>query len=133
MIIARDLRREDIDDIDKVFQKQPELGIPSLKYMIVNTVIEKTDEKKFLAYGAVKLFAEAILIMDKSLPKREKAIALMEAMQTALLYCRDAGVEILYANSNDDEFTRVLENRYKFHRVPGTLLCLDLNNNFEDK
>lgn len=133
MIIARDLRVEDIDEIDKIFQKQPELSVPSLNYMIVNAVMEDTKNKKLLAYGAVKLFAEAVLIMDRSLPKKERAMALIEAMQTALLYCRDAGVENLYVNSNDDEFTKVLENRYKFHRVPGTLLCLNLDANFEDK
>lgn len=133
MIIARDLVKSDILPIDEIFRKQPELGVPSLKYMVVNCTIEDTEKNKVLAYGAVKIFSEAVLIMDKSLRKRDRAMALMEAMKTAIVYSRDAGVEILYANSNDEGFTKVLENRYKFVRVPGTLLCLDLNSNFEDK
>jgi hypothetical protein len=132
-IIVRDLRLADIDEIDKIYRRQPELSIPSLDYMIVNAVMEDTKEKRLVAYGAVKLFAEAVLIMNRELPKRDRALALIEAMQTAILYSRDAGVEILYANSNDESFTKVLENRYKFHKVPGTLLCLDLSSTFEDK
>lgn len=131
MIIARDLRKEDIKPIDDIFQKQPELGVPSSKYMIVNAVMEDTEKKKVLAYGAVKIFAEAVLIMDKSISKKDKAKALIEAMQTAILYARDAGVEILYANAEDPEFGKVLEHRYLFKRVPGALYCLNLDD-FED-
>lgn len=133
MIIARDFELKDIEPIDEIFKKQPELGVPSLNYMIVNATMEDTEKKKILAYGVVKLFAEATLIMDKSLSKKDRAQALMEAMKTAILYSRDAGLEMIYAISTNDEFTKCLEHRYKFKRVPGTLLCLNLDSNFEDK
>ncbi len=132
-IIARNLKREDVEKIDDIFQRNPIIGVPGLKNMVVNAVMEDTEKDQIIAYGAVKIFAEAILIMDKEVTKREKAEALMEAMKTAILFARDAGVEILYANSNDENFTRCLERRFKFKRVPGQLLCLDLNPNFEDK
>ncbi len=133
MIIARDFRKEDIAPINDIFERNPSISVPSLKYMIINVVTEREEDKKIVAYGALKIFAEAVLIMDKEMPKRDRAQALIEAMQTAILYARDAGVEVLYANSNDDNFTRCLENRYKFVRVPGTLLCLDLTSSLEDE
>jgi N-acetylglutamate synthase-like GNAT family acetyltransferase len=129
---VRDLKLADIDAIDDIFNRNPSISVPSLNYMVVNAVME-TEEKKIVAYGAVKLFAEAVLILDKEAPKREKAQAVCQLLQTAIIHCRDAGVETLYANSNDENFTKCLENRFKFHRVPGTLLALELDKSFEDK
>lgn len=132
-VIARDLKQEDIPVIGDIFKKDPYTDVPGLNYMIVNAVFENDDTKKIVGYGVVKIYAEAKLILDHSLPKRDRALALVEAMKTAILYSRDAGVETLYANSNDEDFTKVLENRYGFKRVPGTLLFLDLKYNEEDK
>ncbi len=132
-VVARDLKPEDIPKINGIHERNPYTGIPGLNYMIVNAVFENVDDNRIVGYGVVKVFAEAHLILDHSLPKRERARAFTEAMQTAILYARDAGVETLYANSNDEDFTRVLENRYKFIKVPGTLLFLDLTSKFEEK
>lgn len=131
-VISRELRESDIPIIGELFKKNPYTDIPSLNNMIINTTLENTKTKKIVGYGAVKLYAEAKLFLDHYLPKRDRAEGLVQAMQTAILYCRDAGVETLYANSNDEDFTKVLEKRYSFKRVPGTLLFLDLNSNHED-
>lgn len=130
-MLVRDLTVKDIDQIDDIFQRNPSVGVPSLNYMIVNAVTE--EDGKIVGYGAVKLFAEAVLILDKEARKRDRANTVTELMKTAIAYCRDAGVETLYANSNDENFTKCLEHRFKFHRVPGTLLCLELDQTFEDK
>lgn len=131
-IIARHLKPGDVIPINDIFERQPELGVPSLKNMIINAVMEDEDTHEIIAYGVVKVFAEATLIMDRSKDKRTKALALMEAMKTAILYSRDAGVEMLYAISTNESFTQCLKNRYKFKEVPGTLLCLNLDANFEE-
>lgn len=125
-IIARHLREDDVIPINNIFERQPELGVPSLNNMIINAVFEDEDTHEIIAYGVVKIFAEATLIMDRSKDKKMKALTLIEAMKTAILYSRDAGVEMLYAISTNEEFTKCLKNRYKFQEVPGTLLCLNL-------
>lgn len=130
-MLVRDLQSKDIDKIDDIFQRNPAISVPSLNYMIINAVAENND--KIIGYGAVKIFAEAVLILDKEALKRDRASTVCELMRTAISYCRDAGVEILYANSNDENFTKCLEHRFKFHRVPGTLLALELDQTFEDK
>lgn len=132
-VIARDLKDEDIDKIIEIHNKDPYTNVPGLNYMIINAVIENTDSGKIIGYGAVKIFVEAQLILDRELSKRDRAEALMEAMHTAIIYSRDAGVETLYANCIDENFAKCLENRFKFKRVPGTLLSLELNAAFEDK
>ena len=125
-IITRDLRESDIISIDEIYQRQPNIDVPSLKNMITNAVIEDEETGKVLGYGAVKLFTEAILILDKELPKKDRAIALVEAMKNAIIFSRDAGIEHLFAVSSDPSFAKVLEHRYKFCRIPGVLLRLDL-------
>lgn len=131
MIELRQLKNSDIESIDKIYRKQPEVGVPSLNNMIINRVIDNNGE--VIGYGALKLFAEAVLILNKDIPKRDKVQAVTEIMTTAILYSRDAGLEMIYAISNSESFTKCLENRFKFKRVPGTLLCLDLTSSFEDK
>lgn len=125
-IIARELREADIVSIDEIYNRQPQIDVPSLKNMVINTVIENENTRRVLGYGAVKLFTEAILILDKSISKKEKAQAVVESMKTAIVYSRDAGIEHLFAVASDPSFARVLVNRYKFSEIPGVLLRLDL-------
>lgn len=131
-VIARHLKSSDVIPINNIFERQPELGVPSLNNMVINAVMEDEDTGEIVAYGVVKIFAEATLIMDRSKNKKMKALALIEAMKTAILYSRDAGVEMLYAISTNANFTKCLKNRYKFKEVPGTLLCLNLDVNPEE-
>ena len=130
MIISREFQLEDIKGIDDLYQKQSEFGIPSLENIIINTTLVESDTGRIVGYGAVKLFSEAILLLDKSLRKREKAQAVREAMKTALVYSREAGLEYLYVIANTDGFSKVLRN-YGFKRVPGETLILNLKENFD--
>lgn len=124
-VLIREFKKSDVEGITKIYDKQPDIGVPSLRNMVVNTTIEN-DKGEIIAYGIVKIFAEMVLILDKEVPKQDKAQALMEAMKTAILFSKNAGIEMLYAISSSESFTKVLENRWKMKRVPGTLLCLDL-------
>lgn len=128
-IISREFRESDIMPIDEIYNRQPSLGVPSLKNMIINSTLEDEITGKIVGYGVVKIFAEAVLILDKEIPKQDRAVALTEAMQTCLLFCKDAGVEVLYAVASDENFAKVLEKSYLFHRVPGTLLCKEVTGN----
>jgi len=125
MIKLREFREDDIMPIDSIFRRQPSLGVPSLNNLICNGTL--VDGDKIIGYGAVKLFIELILILDKSIRKRERAQALDEAMRNAIIQSKDAGVEQLYAIASDPNFSRVLQNRYKFKVVPGELLMLDIS------
>jgi hypothetical protein len=125
MIDVREFRESDIERIDKVYHSQSEFGVPSLNNIVVNVTIEK-DGKEVIGYGVVKLFGEAVLMLDGKLSKRERAESLKASMQIAILKSRDAGLEMLYAISNDSEFSKVLRNRYGFKAVPGELLVLNL-------
>jgi hypothetical protein len=122
-IVSREFRESDIKAIDDIYRRQPELGVPGLKNVIINSTLVDGNTGAIVGYGAVKIFAEAVLILDKSITKRDRAFAVKEAMHTALTFCRAKGLEMLYAIATNDKFGKVLENRYKFSKVPGELFC----------
>lgn len=126
MIISRVLRETDIAKIDEIFKKQPNMGVPSARNMVVNGVIEDTDKDKVIAYGVVKLFGEAVLILDKDIRKRDKAKAIRQVMNIAISFSRDRNLEYLYLISNSGSFSEVLKKKYGFIKCPGELLMLDL-------
>lgn len=129
MITTREFKLSDIKSIDDIFNRNPSIGVPSLKNVVVNSTL--ADKTKVIGYGAVKLYAEATLILDKeNLRKRERAQALIEAMKLALSSSKAAGLEYLHIVANDDSFSKVLCKHYGFKEVPGKLLVLDLE---EDK
>ncbi len=126
MIATREFRVDDISSIDDIHKKQSAYGIPSLSNIVVNSTLVNTDTGQIIGYGAVKLFAEAIVLLDPDLSHKDKALAIKAAMETAIRYCKDAGLEYLYLISNLDGFTQVLRKRYTAKEVPGSLLMIDL-------
>ena len=127
MIQAREFRFSDISDIDRVFKNQNICNrIPSLANTIINSTLEDSETGEIVGYGVVNIFVEATMVLDSSLTRREKVIGFRELMRLAILYCKDAGVELLYASSTISSFRKILCKKYGFDNVPGALLCLDL-------
>lgn len=125
MIVTKEFSARDIIEIDKIYQKAPLLGIPSLSYNLKNATLLKED--KVIGYGTIKLFAEGFLILDSDLGLKDKCQAVREALKTMILYARDAGLEQLFVISNESGYSRILRNKYGFKAVPGELLMLDLS------
>lgn len=131
MIISRKFMVEDIKGIDDIYQKQGEFGVPSLENVVINSTLIDSVTGKIVGYGAVKIFAEAILLLDKELSKKEKASAVRESMKTAIAYSKDAGIEYLYMITKSESFSKVLRQNYLAERVPGETLMIDLGSDRE--
>jgi len=121
----RDFKMSDAADIDSIFIRQPELGIPSLKNTADTAVIENGDGK-VIAYGVVKLYAEGVLILDHSIRKREKAESVILMVRRAIDVARKSGLENLYVISNDPNYTNCLKKRFGFKNSSGETLFLEL-------
>lgn len=124
MITIKDFGVADIKPLDVIHKKQDIFGIPSLNNLVKNATLIK--EKQVIGYGVIKLFAEGFLILDQDLNLRDRCDAVKEALQTMIVYAKDAGIEQLYVISNESGFTKILRNKYGFKAVPGELLMLDL-------
>ena len=116
----------DVAPIDEIFQRQPELGIPSLYNVLDNAIIEKEDGS-IAAYGVVKIFAEGVLIMNRDFTrKREKAEVVLKMINRAIESCKAQGIEKFIVISNDDAYTKVLKKRFGFDKMSGETLFLEL-------
>lgn len=125
-IISRAFQLEDISGIDDIYNKQSEFGVPSLENVIVNSTLIDEETGKIVGYGAVKIFAEAILLLDPEMKKKEKVQAVREAMKTAIVFSKDAGIEYLYLIANNEGFSKTLRKSYLAERVPGETLVINL-------
>lgn len=119
-----DLSRDALP-IDEIFKKQPELGIPNLRNVLDNAVIERDGE--LVAYGVVKIFAEGVLIVNRAKTrKREKAEIVLKTINRAIDSCKKMGIEKFIVISNDSGYTKVLEKRFGFKEISGKTLFLEL-------
>lgn len=120
----RSFTEADVLPIDRIWQEHwSKIGsLPSRHNAIIDAVVE--GESGLVAYGQVKLFAEAMMFLDLARPKRERAQALKLLMMEAIRGTRKMGVEDLYAFIKDEEFAKLISQRYGFEIVesPGNLL-----------
>ncbi len=98
---ARAFKKEDIPEIAEIHKRQPDLGVPSRDNVIVNCTFETlgkgpSNPSRVAGYGVLKVFAEAVLIIDKGLRKIDKGRAVSEGMKIALDACRKQGIENLH-------------------------------------
>ena len=118
----------DVVPIDRIYKKQFEIGVPSLDNMISNKSIIDNETGELIGYGVIKLFAEGILILDRSIPKRKRAKAVDLAVNECIEQAKNAGLEKLYVLSNMPSYVGVLRKRYGFRECTGhSLLAIDLN------
>lgn len=126
MIISREFKTSDIPALSEIHSRNNTIGLPGLDNVLTNNTIEDRRNGRIIGYGVIKLFAEAILLLDKDIPSRDKVQALRAIMENAIKNSKESGLEYLYTISESNGFTRVLCNQYGFKECPGTLLILDL-------
>jgi hypothetical protein len=96
-----------------------------IRDIISDRVID--DAGRILAYGAVKLFAEAVLVLDDTARFREKVEALRALMEAAIFETKKAKISELHVFTQDEKFADVLRNHFSFVDIKGTCLVRELN------
>lgn len=72
---------------------------------------------KISAYGAVKMFAEAVLVLDNSESVRNKIKALRDLMNCAIFETKKAKISELHVFTSDESFANVLKNHFEFETI----------------
>lgn len=121
-IYQREFDFDDGNEIDEIYARNPRIGTPSLNNLISNAVFVKKKDDRIAGYGALKVFAEGILILDKDLRLREKAEIVKLSTPYMIERGKEANLEYLYVIVNDEGYSKILRERYGFLRVPGELL-----------
>lgn len=114
----------DIEAIDRIWRAHHsnDFSVPDRRNRVIDAVVDKDGE--VIAYGQVKLFAEAIFIVDKSASLRDKVQALKLLMLEAFRGNDKAGLKQMYCFIKDPDFATLISRHFGFEIVdePGELL-----------
>jgi hypothetical protein len=105
----------DFQEILKLKEKNygNELWLPDpTKNSVIDMVVE--EEGKIISFGVVKLYAEAVMVLDQSLPARQKVAILDKMLRTAVSHSKAMGIECLHIFSKREDFLAILKKHYGF-------------------
>lgn len=114
MVLSSPCLDTDVDQVIKLsIGKNYEVDL--FEDMIADRVVKKDD--KIYAYGAVKNFAEAVLIVDELVSKDDKIAALKDLLEQAYLETKNAGLSQLHVFTKNRPFANFLRKRHGFRRI----------------
>lgn len=120
----RSFQPSDVEAINEIWERyhRNEFSVPNRDNAIIDAVVE--DDGKVIGYGQVKLFAEAMFILDLNASQRSKVEALILLMTEAIRGCSISGIEDLYCFIRDPQFASLISKHFSFEIVdnPGELL-----------
>lgn len=101
--------------------------MPNLNNRIIDSVVEN-GEGRVIGYGQLKLFAEAMLFLDPTARKRDRALATQGLMLESFRGADKLGIEEVYAFIEDPKFAQFIVKRFGFKSIsnPGQLLLRKL-------
>lgn len=120
------IRRAETTDIPTILEinKQNDFPLPKFENLITQALVE--DNGKIIAFGMVKAFAEAILILDKTVPNRKKIEALQNLMLEAIRGGRQHNMTQLHAFIKDAKFEQFMKEHYGFEDCSGKAVVMEL-------
>jgi len=113
-MIVRKYKPEDAIQIQEIYDKHHhgQFGIPKLDFVISSCVVEAND--KIVGFGALERFLEGTLILDLSLPLKEKLEILGHVIDSGKIAARLAGYERFYAFPSPNKFAHLLSKHFDF-------------------
>lgn len=113
-MILRRLQPQDPQQINEFWERchKGKYGIPKRAFVITDAVT--TSKDKVVGYGIVRMFAEALLYIDKDISKFQQAKSFKLLMEQALLDCKNAGLDQLNVGVADESFKNLLIEGFDF-------------------
>lgn len=121
----RPLWTSDLVRIDEIYRKfyANQFSLPGLANTIGSGVISD-NSSQVIAFGLVRLIPEAIIILDKDKPTRDKVEALKLLYEEAISACKIYGYKELYAKTEYNDFSRLLVRHFGFNYLNGKpMIC----------
>ena len=128
MLTIRPVNRTDIEAIDEIYRTghDSHFTLPDLTNQITSAVVVK--DGKVIAFGVVKVFTEAIAILDLRESKVDRLQSMEMLMLEAVRGCVEAGIKQLHVFTQDEPLVKLLEKHYEFKPVKGIALVKELSN-----
>lgn len=123
--MLRDIKASDLAELDRIHEHCQTFGVPKLTNLIDDKVVTSPDGS-IVGYGMLKMFPEAIMILDTSKSVRQRMEALNEFILHAIEVAKGNSVEQIHAFVEDEKFAHLLIERYGFNTVRSKPLVLNL-------
>lgn len=125
-MLLRAIKISDLPVIDRIWRKfhSSNFGLTNTSHTVTKGIIEKDGQ--VLAYGLVKLFGEAIIVLDLDKSKIDKVEALKALLEQAIIDCRKIGLEQLHVFVKDPSFAAILKKHFDFVEVTDIPLVKNL-------
>lgn len=124
-MLIRGIRNTDVPELRELCDKYSHAGfdLPKQNNIFADAVIE--HEGKVVAFGVLKLIAEAILVIDHSLSTKIRGEALTLLIQEAVKEASKKKLLEVQAVC-EPKFASVMKKHYGFQKLVGETLILDL-------
>jgi hypothetical protein len=121
--------RLDAFDINQIWKEHhsQDFSIPSVDGSITNLVVRSDNSSgNIIAFGMVKVLAEAILVMDMNASARNRTQALKVLFMEAFRACRERKIEQMHVSVSDPDFAELLKKHYGFEDCKGQMLVVEV-------
>ena len=120
-------KKTDLESIDRIWKEHynTSFGLPNLENVIIHGVVEDEDKGSITGFGLVKIFAEGILILHKSLSARQKVDTLRELMTAQRLGIDRANIGQVHAFIQDPTFEYLLKKHYGYKDTVGKCIVME--------
>lgn len=124
-MIIRNVKGRDVDRIQDLCRKYRNSGfeLPEPRNIFADAVVE--HEGIVIAYGVLKMLAEAVLILDHSLSPKDRGEALTLLIQEAVKESSKKGLLEVQAVC-EPKFAKVMKKHYGFQKLDGETIVLDI-------
>ena len=125
-MVIRPAKREDFERIDEIYRNghDEDFSLPAMTHVLTHAVIEK--DGKVIAFGVVKLYAEALMVLDLNESKIDRLDATEKLLHEAFRACESENIEQLHVYVQDPGMRRILEKRYEFKLATGVALVKEI-------
>jgi hypothetical protein len=113
-MILRRLHQQDLLQINSFWEKHHKnnYGIPKRTFVVTDAVT--TSKNRVVGYGIVRMFAEALLYLDRDISKFQQAKSFKLLMEQALIDSKQIGLDQLNVGVADDRFRDLLISGFGF-------------------
>jgi len=126
-MIIRQVLRSDLERIDEIYRTghNESFALPDLQNQITSAVVVD-DNDKIVAFGVVKVYAEAVMVVDLNQSKMDRILEMDQLFAEAYRGCEEQGIQQLHVFVQDPKLQRLLERKYGFKPANGVALVKEL-------
>lgn len=119
----RNVIDSDLDTINELNEQQ-HFRLSSLNNKLVDKIA--IDDNNPVAYGIVKVLAEAVILVNKNVSLFKRAKALQKLLRVAFRACNEENIEQLHVFVRDEHVAQLLEKHYGFVRSSDIVLVKNM-------